>query len=457
MTEIGLEKAWADFLQKMKQEQPQEVYELWFSPLKLSSLKDGILTIVLPNKFFADQIEKRFRVDIETFFTAKLEERVRVAYEFSQVVDGKMDSIQQEPIEQPREENVFTVNVFNPKYTLDTFVVGPSNRFAEATSEAVAKEPGRAYNPLFIYGGVGLGKTHLLNAIGHYIKQNTPVLKVLYVSSERFINDFIESVRQKTFEKFRSKYRSLDCLLIDDIQFLTGKEQSQEEFFYTFNSLFESHKQIVITSDRPPKELPTLEERLISRFEWGVVADIKPPDLETRIAILRKKAELEKLVVHDEVILFLAGQIKTNIRELEGALIRVVAFSSLLGTEITVESAKEILNDILPSQKAPAEVTIERIQRIVAKEFNLNVSEMKSKRRTDSVAFPRQVAMYLSRTLTECSLTEIGEAFGGKDHTTIMHACNKIKAKINNDCYFLALVNKITTEIREGKDLNTDK
>jgi len=318
---------------------------------------------------------------------------------------------------------------------------------------AVAKDPGRAYNPLFLYGGVGLGKTHILHSVGHSIRMQNPGARVLYVTSERFINEFIDALRFDKMKDFRAKFRNLDCLLIDDIQSLIGKDNSQEEFFYTFNSLYDTRKQIIISSDRPPTETK-VSARLVSRLEWGVVADIQPPDLETRIAILRKKAASENLFVPDDVILFVASRIRANIRELEGSLIRVVAFSSLTGTPLTIDSVRETLKDIVSSNDASRPIRIEDIQEVITAHFNLDIKDMKSKRRTDAVAFPRQIAMYLARTLTEYSTTEIGENFGGKDHTTVMHACNKIKKKLASDPYFTALINKITQQIKTHITLN---
>jgi chromosomal replication initiator protein len=332
--------------------------------------------------------------------------------------------------------------------------VGPSNRFAEAAAEAVARDPGRTYNPLFIYGGVGLGKTHLLHSIARRIVQNQPQARIAYVPSERFINEFIDAIRFERMKDFRAKYRNLDCLLIDDIQFLMGKDSSQEEFFYTFNSLYDSRKQIVICSDRPPKET-MVGDRLVSRFEWGVICDIQPPDLETRIAILRKKTAESGLQAPDDVILFVATHIKTNIRELEGSITRIMAYTSLTGSPLTVDTARKVLKDILGSPDHALPVTVDHVQRVVARHFNLDVREMKSKRRTDAVAFPRQVAMYLARELTELSTIVIGDCFGGKDHTTVMHACNKIKNKLSGDPYFVALINKIRQDIREESLLIT--
>ncbi|HEY5524274.1 MAG TPA: chromosomal replication initiator protein DnaA, partial [Clostridium sp.] len=340
-------------------------------------------------------------------------------------------------IENKRKHNVITVNdemttTLNPKYTFDSFVIGNSNRFAHAASLAVAESPAKAYNPLFIYGGVGLGKTHLMHAIGHYILQNNPNSKVVYVSSEKFTNELINSIKDDKNEEFRQKYRNVDILLIDDIQFIGGKERTQEEFFHTFNALHDANKQIILSSDRPPKEIPTLEDRLRSRFEWGLIADIQIPDFETRMAILKKKAEVESLNVPNEVMVYIATKIKSNIRELEGALIRIVAYSSLTNRQITVELATEALKDII-SKKQGKNITISIIQDIVSSYFDLRVEELKSQRRTRNVSNPRQIAMYLSRKLTDMSLPKIGEEFGGRDHSTVIHAYEKISDNLKTD------------------------
>ncbi len=322
--------------------------------------------------------------------------------------------------------------MLNPKYTFDSFVIGNSNRFAHAASLAVAESPAKAYNPLFIYGGVGLGKTHLMHAIGHYILHNNPKSQVVYVSSEKFTNELINSIKDDKNVEFRNKYRNIDILLVDDIQFIAGKERTQEEFFHTFNALYEANKQIIISSDRPPKEIPTLEDRLRSRFEWGLIADIQAPDFETRMAILKKKADVEKLNIPNEVMVYIATKIKSNIRELEGALIRIVAFSSLTNKEISVDLASEALKDII-SSKQTRQVTIDIIQEVVANYYNLKIEDLKSARRTRNIAFPRQIAMYLSRKLTDMSLPKIGEEFGGRDHTTVIHAYEKISNNLKKD------------------------
>ena len=322
--------------------------------------------------------------------------------------------------------------VLNPKYVFETFVIGNSNRFAHAASLAVAEAPAQVYNPFFIYGGVGLGKTHLMHAIGHRILQSYPGIKVVYISSEKFTNELINSIRDGKPESFRQKYRNIDVLLVDDIQFLSKKEHTQEEFFHTFNTLHEANKQIIISSDRPPREIQTLEDRLRSRFEWGLITDIQPPDLETRIAILRKKAMLENLNIPNDVMVYIASRIDNNIRELEGALIRVMAYASLTNQTIDINLATEALKDIFPNGR-PKQITMELIQEIVSSYFKIKIDELLAKKRTRNVAYPRQIAMYLCRELTDTSLPRIGEMFGGRDHTTVIHAHDKIARERNED------------------------
>lgn len=336
----------------------------------------------------------------------------------------------------------------NPRYTFDSFVVGPNNRFAQAASLAVAEDPAGAYNPLFLYGGVGLGKTHLMQAIAHYVREHHRQMYVVYVSSETFTNDLINALGKRSMAEFRAKYRNVDVLLIDDIQFVAGKEQTQEEFFHTFNALYEADKQIVISSDRPPKEIPTLEERLRSRFEWGLTTDLQPPDLETRVAILKKKAADEGITLPNDTYLYIARVIQSNIRELEGALIRVVAYASLQNLPLTPEVAEEALRDIVSASKKV--VTIDLIQSVVASYFGVNVADMKAKKRTRSLAFPRQVAMYLARELTDSSLPRIGEEFGGRDHSTVIHAYEKIKADSQTDPGLAQTLRELTQKIQNG-------
>ncbi|MBO8141794.1 MAG: chromosomal replication initiator protein DnaA [Firmicutes bacterium] len=337
----------------------------------------------------------------------------------------------------------------NPRYTFDSFVVGSSNRFAHAACLAVAEAPAEAYNPLFIYGGVGLGKTHLMQAIAQYTRAHHHERRVVYVSSETFTNELINALQHKAMPAFRAKYRSVDILLIDDIQFIAGKESTQEEFFHTFNALFEVNRQIVISSDRPPREIPHLEERLRSRFEWGLAADIQPPDFETRTAIIRKKAADERLNVPQEVLLYIAQQAQSNIRELEGALTRVVAYARASGRPLTVELAAEALKDLLAAQQ-PQPVSISAIQQCVARHFGLRPADLVSKSRSRNVAFPRQIAMYLARTMTDASLPAIGEEFGGRDHTTVLHAYEKIKARLSTDPALAATLKELQAQVTNG-------
>ncbi|SCS80347.1 chromosomal replication initiator protein DnaA [Staphylococcus caeli] len=336
---------------------------------------------------------------------------------------------------------------FNTHNTFETFVIGPGNRFPHAASLAVAEAPAKAYNPLFIYGGVGLGKTHLMHAIGHYVLANNPDAKVIYTSSEKFTNEFIKSIRDNKTERFREKYRNIDVLLIDDIQFIQNKEQTQEEFFHTFNELHQANKQIVISSDRPPKEIAKLEDRLRSRFEWGLIVDITPPDYETRMAILQKKIEEENLDIPTEALTYIANQIQSNIRELEGALTRVLAFSKLQSEPITTELTAEALKDIIQAPKSK-KITIQDIQKIVGQYYSVRIEDFSAKKRTKSIAYPRQIAMYLSRELTDFSLPKIGEEFGGRDHTTVIHAHEKIVKDIQNDPTFKQEVENLEKEIR---------
>ncbi|MFA5975311.1 MAG: chromosomal replication initiator protein DnaA [Elusimicrobiota bacterium] len=450
-----VESLWDDVLSVLRPEMNSESFDLWLKPIKALSLDGNRLVLQVPNAFFADWLRDHYQNRIESLLKERSSDPVTLSFQVLRSTEDHDSPSNPGPSFIPLTPAAAPVtppieSYLNSRYTFESFVVGHSNRFAQAASQAVSKDPGKAYNPLFLYGGVGLGKTHLMHAIGHHVLKINPRARVLYTTSEKFINEFIDSLRFERMNQFRQKYRNLDCLLIDDIQFLVNKESSQEEFFYTFNTLYDSRKQIVISSDRPPKEIPTLQERLITRFEWGVVADVQAPELETRIAILREKAEGEHLFVPDDVILFLASHVRTNIRELEGSLIRVVAHASLTGVPLTVDSAKETLRDVLAKEEAASPVSLEKIQDVVAKHYHLDVHDMKSKRRTDAIAFPRQIAMYLTRTLTDMSTTQIGDAFGGKDHTTVMHATNKVKNRLGTDPFFAALINKIIQEIRWG-------
>ena len=445
--ETELKHLWEKTLNIIKGELTEVSFNTWIKSCEPLCISANTIKISVPNSFTKDILEKRYKdlvinsieaacsktYDLEFLIASEVqetEEKNTVKDDISVTVSDEMSS------------------TLNPKYTFDSFVIGNSNRFAHAASLAVAESPAKAYNPLFIYGGVGLGKTHLMHAIGHYILQNNPNAKVVYVSSEKFTNELINAIKDDKNEEFRTKYRSVDVLLIDDIQFIAGKERTQEEFFHTFNTLHEANKQIILSSDRPPKEIPTLEDRLRSRFEWGLIADIQAPDFETRMAILKKKADVEKLNVPNEVMVYIATKIKSNIRELEGALIRIVAYSSLTNIDITVDLATEALKDII-SNKQNKCITIDLIQDIVANYFNLRVEDLKSQRRTRNVAYPRQIAMYLSRKLTDMSLPKIGEEFGGRDHTTVIHAYEKISEALNNDQSLEHTIDDITKKLTQ--------
>ncbi|AND37645.1 chromosomal replication initiator protein DnaA [Cytobacillus oceanisediminis] len=428
---------WNNALANIEKKISKPSFDTWLKSTKAHSLQGDTLIVKAPNEFARDWLEERYSQLISGILYDITGEELGVKFiipqnQSEEEVDFPLPPKKKKPEEEQPE---LPLTMLNPKYTFDTFVIGSGNRFAHAASLAVAEAPAKAYNPLFIYGGVGLGKTHLMHAIGHYVLDHNPSAKVVYLSSEKFTNEFINSIRDNKAGDFRDKYRNVDVLLIDDIQFLAGKEQTQEEFFHTFNTLHEESKQIIISSDRPPKEIPTLEDRLRSRFEWGLITDITPPDLETRIAILRKKAKAEGLDIPNEVMLYIANQIDSNIRELEGALIRVVAYSSLINKDINADLAAEALKDIIPSSK-PKVITIHEIQRVVGEHFNVKLEDFKAKKRTKSVAFPRQIAMYLSRELTDFSLPKIGEEFGGRDHTTVIHAHEKISKMLQADSQF---------------------
>lgn len=413
---------WEEILQRIKGQVDERNFNIWIKPLKLHSFNSNKLIIQVPNQFFKEKIKERYLSLIKLNLNELGGREIVVDFHVVPKENHYLN-LKEHRLFLPQEDYHSRLN---PRYNFETFVVGDNNRLAHAAALAVAQSPSTAYNPLFIYGDVGLGKTHLLQAIAHFIMKNKPELTFTYLSSEQFTNELINAIRDDKTVEFRKKYRNTDILLVDDIHFLAGKERTQEEFFHTFNALYEAHRQIVLSSDRPPTEIPTLEKRLRSRFEWGLITDIQPPDLETRIAILKKKAEIENINLDDQVAVFIAERVKTNIRKLEGCLIRLAAYSSLYNEEINVNSAKEILKDIIP-QKEAKQITVDLIQQSVAKYYKLKDSQLKGKKRVKSIALPRQIAMYLCRELTECSFPEIGEKFGGKDHTTIMHAWRKIK------------------------------
>lgn len=440
----NIDDLWASALQHIEGKISKPSFDTWLKNTKAESLSENTLTITAPNEFAKDWLQERYTqiiCDILIEVTgAELDVKFVIPEEESA---NKVNTVKKHTKPMGSEPEL-QKTMLNPKYTFDTFVIGSGNRFAHAASLAVAEAPAKAYNPLFIYGGVGLGKTHLMHAIGHYVREHDKDARVVYISSEKFTNEFINAIMDNKTISFRNKYRNVDVLLIDDIQFIAGKESTQEEFFHTFNALHEENKQIIISSDRPPKEIPTLEDRLRSRFEWGLITDITPPDLETRIAILNKKAKAEGLDIPNEVMLYIANQIDTNIRELEGALIRVVAYSSLVNQDIDAALAADALKDIIPSNR-PKEITIETIQEFVGDKYNVKVQELLAKKRTKAIVLPRQIAMYLSRELTDASLPSIGKEFGGRDHTTVLHAHDKISKLIEED----TLLNKEMEELTE--------
>ena len=422
-----------------------DTFQRWFTAVELSHADEENLTLQVPNNIYQLWIETNYMPLVQSAVLTVLGSPRQVRFRVAAGVGEKPGEVEPLRIAEPaapssraggRESQAAAphtpANGMNPRNTFDSFVVGANNQFGHAAALAVAQSPAKTYNPLFVYGGVGLGKTHLMQAVGQHIASRNKGTRVLYISSERFTNEFIDAIQNSTLVKFRKRYRQADVLLIDDIQFLAGKERSQEEFFHTFNTLFDGHKQIVLSSDRPPSEIANLEARLVSRFEWGLTAELQPPDVETRVAILRKKAQMLHVKLDNEIIEFLAQRIRTNVRRLEGALMRVASFVSLSGRELTSEVIEHLLKDIL-QEEAKRSITIDQIQRRVAEHFDVRLADMTSKRRPANIAFPRQIAMYLSRELTKSSLSEIGEAFGGRDHGTVLHAHRLVKGKIKDE------------------------
>jgi chromosomal replication initiator protein len=439
--ELTAESLWAEVAGRLQGALNTTTYKTWFAEASGSELEDDAFVIAVPNDFTREWIEGHYMSLIAAAVRDATGQERRVALT---VASRQPETAVSEPPPKPRGEGGI-----NPKYTFDSFVIGSSNRFAHAAALAVAEAPAQAYNPLFIYGSTGLGKTHLLQAISQYVAEHSGQLTARYVTSETFMNDFINSLRDKRIEGFKQRYRNYDVLLIDDVQFFEHKERIQEEFFHTFNALYESGSQIVLSSDRPPRDIATLEERLRSRFEWGLITDIQPPDLETRIAILSKKVKTDGITMNDgEVLTFIASRISTNIRELEGALTRVIAFSSLTGRPMTVELAQEVLKDVFP-QGEFAEVSIGRIQETVSDRFGVSLEELCGDKRSQNIVYPRQVAMYLSRELTDSSLPKIGKEFGGRDHTTVIHATSKIARLIKEDRSVYNLVQELTARIKQ--------
>lgn len=438
------EKLWRTAEERIQEKVNKQTFNTWFKPLSVDSVEGKVIHLLAPNRFFSDWIrEHYYQFLVDEFQTLTRVEGLRLNFVVRPEAAGAavVPGIPKKPVPTKRPSPL------NERYSFGSFVVGSCNQFAHAAAQAVAEAPARAYNPLFLYGGVGLGKTHLLNAIGNYILERKPGTRIAYLSSEQFTNEVINSIRYDRMLEFRNKYRGVDALLMDDIQFIAGKERTQEEFFHTFNTLYEAHKQIVLSSDRVPKEIPTIEERLKSRFEWGLIADLQIPDLETRIAILRKKADTEGLYLPDEVAQLIGESTRGNVRELEGALIRVSAFSSLTGQPVTTDLVKKVLKDAMQAEKI---ITVEEIQRVVAGRFHLKQADLRSKKRTKTIVQPRQIAMHLCRGLTSFSFPEIGRHFGGKDHTTVIHACRQIEKRQDADPAFRQLVDSIARQLRES-------
>ncbi len=436
---------WEEVIERIKRKSNPQVF-FWFDSLKLVSQKGESITLKAKSPFERDWITNHY-MDV---ISKTVEEVGGRRFEIKVISDSQapvsVEEIEEEPKPKEKKDALFS-GFLNPNYTFERFIVGPSNQFAHAASIAVARKPGEAYNPLFIYGGVGLGKTHLINAIGNYILKTTLVARICCISAENFTNQVINSIKSNKMEEFRNRYRfGCDVLLIDDIQFIAGKESTQEEFFHTFNTLYESKKQIVISSDKSPKDMSYLEERLRSRFEWGLITDIQPPETETKVAILKKKAEAEKIMLPDDVAIFLAQNITSNIRELEGTLTNISAYAKLLNTEITIELAREVLKNIIKEHTRQV-MSIESIQKEVANFFGIKLQELKSEKKVKNVALPRQVAMYLARRYTGASFPEIGEKFGGKDHSTVIHAVKKIESMMGEDQTLKEMVNAVSRRI----------
>ncbi len=447
MGNMAIENEWQNALAYIQGRVPKQVYDTWFTPICVERIEDSTAQLGVPNKFFGDWLHQHYgpllseavsaaRGGLETAITFVIFNQAKKQPDGS----GSTVAIVRQNTG-PRAKRGIQLN---PKYTFKNFVVGAGNQFAHAACMAVAEQPAKAYNPLFIYGDTGLGKTHLLNAIGNYVAERTD-LRIAYLTTEQFTNEVINSIRYDKMMDLRKRYRHIDMLMIDDIQFLAGKERTQEEFFHTFNALYEAHKQLVLSSDRFPKDMPDIEERLRSRFEWGLIADLQPPDVETRIAILRKKSEDEGITLPEDVIQFLATTMKSNIRELEGSLVRLGAYASLTGQTITLEMAKNVLRDLIGTKKKI--VSMDDIQETVGARFHVKIADLKSRRRSKTLVHPRQIAMYLCRELTDSSYPEIGRQFGGKDHTTIIHACKQIIKAKDRDSEFSATLESLKEQI----------
>src|SRR3990172_5847733 len=440
-----MDNLWSKVIDSLKERVGQQNFDIWIKPIQFLSLEGESIELEVPNRFFKEWINEHYSFQIKDALSQLTDMPYHLQF---RIRNEKGNGKESEPIaEIPMARAIQPI--FNPKYTFDNFVVGASNQFANAACLAVANQPAKNYNPLFIYGGVGLGKTHLLHAIGNHILMHRvlpEIKKICYLSSEEFTNELINSLRYEKMDEFRNKFRRMDILLIDDIQFISGKERTQAEFFHTFNSLYEGRQQIVVTSDKFPKDIPHFEERLRSRFEWGLIADIQPPDIETKVAILRKKSESENIPLPNEVAFFLASQIDSNVRILEGSLIRIGAFSSLTKTPVDIQLAKEVLKNIIKPKEEL--ISIDLIQKVVSSVFNVKVSDLKTKRKYKGYVLPRQVAMYLSRKFTDASLLEIGDKFGGKDHSTVLHSIKKVEEKMAKDKSFHEILQNLQSRIK---------
>ena len=444
-----MSEQWTQALAEIKEQIGAQNFETWIAPIRFVSRNKNEVVLEVPNKFFRDWLTEHYINKLEAVLSSSARLAVRVIFQVNEKA-AKLPTSEKAAKKDERErDKPQRASNLVAKYTFENFVIGASNQFAHAACVAVANQPGDNYNPLFIYGGVGLGKTHLVNAIGHHATAQRSGLKVGYLSSESFMNELIASLRRDKMDEFKRKFRNVDLLILDDVQFIAGKERTQEEFFHTFNSLYESHKQIVITSDKFPKEIPGIEDRLRNRFEWGLIADIQPPDMETRVAILQKKAEAESVQLPHDVAIFLASNIDSNVRELEGSLTRLGAFASLTKATITVDLAKDVLRNTLNGAKR--EITVENIQKTICDYFNIKVDDLKAKRRTQNIALPRQVAMYLCRKYTGASFPGIGDQFGGRDHSTVIHASKTIERKMKEDPQMQITIEKLERNLHIRK------
>jgi chromosomal replication initiator protein len=446
-----MERIWLEAQSNIAKVLTPQTFNTWIKPVRFLGVTNNAIELAVPSKFVKEWITEKYLAMIQEAVSSLTDSGYQVEFRVIDTPEPQdsaettaTEAAEPKPSRDKAKSAEFTTNL-NPKYTFDTFVCGGSNQFAHAASQAVANKPATSYNPLFIYGGVGLGKTHLLSAIGNHILAHNKRARVSYYTSEKFMNELINCLRYNKMEQFRNKFRSMDILLIDDVQFIAGKERTQEEFFHTFNALYESHKQIVVTSDKFPKDIPGLEERLRSRFEWGLIADIQPPDIETKVAILKKKAELDAITLPDDVALFLASSSTSNVRELEGMLIRLGAFSSLTGSAVSLAMARQVLKDIIIDKSR--DLTVEMIQKHVAEHFKIKLSDLKSDKRLKALVVPRQIAIYLCRDLTKCSYPEIGEKFGGKDHSTIIHSVKKVERLLTQDLDFKGTVDLLRREL----------